>query len=289
MIKYALPGMYEHANFYFNLLELKLTNPEYFYDNIEIEIIYGNPQFCIWDGGRIFQQYDQASKEKIEEIIHIYNNNFNIPIRYVFTNKCLEKKHYYNRFGNLLMELGANGPNEVVVADDNFMQYLKENYPTYKYVSSTTKCLINTEDVLNELHKEDYKLVCLDYNLNHHMNFLKELNPEEKQKTEFLVNAICGPGCPNRLDHYYKNSQSHLECGRPYHMGYCTIAHKDTSFNEKKHHITYQDICNIYEPLGFEHYKLEGRTWTDLDLILSVSNYLVKPEYRNEVIGAILR
>ena len=55
MIKYALPGMYEHANFYFNLLELKLTNPEYFYDNIEIEIIYGNPQFCIWDGGRIFQ------------------------------------------------------------------------------------------------------------------------------------------------------------------------------------------------------------------------------------------
>ena len=41
--------MYELANLNFKLLDLKATNPECFYNDIEIEISYGNPQFCIWD------------------------------------------------------------------------------------------------------------------------------------------------------------------------------------------------------------------------------------------------
>ena len=289
MIKYALPGMYEHSNFYFKLLEIKQLHPEYFLENTDIEIIYGNPQFCIWDGGRIFTEYIQTTREEIEDIINIYNNVFNIPIRYVFTNRCLEEKHYYNRFGNILMEIGSKGPNEVVVSDDNFMQFLKKNYPTYKYVSSTTKCLINPEEAKAELNKEEYDLVCLDYNLNHHMTFLESLTPEEKKKTEFLVNAICGPACPNRLDHYYKNSQSHLEYGRPYHMGYCAISlASGNGSNVRSHHLTYENIYKTYEPLGFEHYKIEGRTWTVLDLALTICNYLIKPEYKNEILGALL-
>lgn len=287
MIKYALPGMYEHAEYYFHLLDFMRQNPNYFYDNIKIEIIYGNPQFCIWDGGRIFEKYIHASKEKIQDIINIYNNEFNIPIRYVFTNCCLTEKEYYNKFGNLLMELGSRGPNEVVVADDNFMKYLKNNYPMYKYVSSTTKCLTNCEQVKNELHKKDYKLICLDYNLNNNLNFLKTFSLEEKEKTEMLINAICGPGCPNRKHHYIKNSQSHLEYGRPYHMGYCAIT--QTACEKQKHHLDYNLLTNTYEPLGFSYFKIEGRTWNELDLTLTLSDYLIKPEYKNTFISAMLR
>lgn len=288
MIKYALPGMYEHADFYFRLLDLKRNRPDYFFENVDIEIVYGNPQFCIWDGGRIFSSYRQTTREEISDIINIYNNEFNIPIRYVFTNCCLEEKHYYNRFGNLLMELGSFGPNEVVLADDNFLHYLKENYPTYKFVSSTTKCLIKPEDVKAEYEKEDYKLLCLDYNLNRNFNFLEKLTPEEKEKTEFLVNAICAPACPNRKHHYYKNSQSHLEFGRTYHMDYCSITNGTFGGDTQKHHLTYTDLQQTYEPLGFSHFKIEGRTWHDLDLALACCNYLIKPEYRNIVLTILV-
>jgi hypothetical protein len=57
MIKYALPGLVEHCNLNFFILQLQINNPEFFYDNVEIEVCYGNPQFCIWDGGRIFSNY----------------------------------------------------------------------------------------------------------------------------------------------------------------------------------------------------------------------------------------
>ncbi|MGN1342698.1 MAG: hypothetical protein ACI4VL_05760 [Bacilli bacterium] len=48
----------------------------------------------------------------------------------------------------------------------------------------------------NEINNQNYKFICLDYNLNHNWTFLDSLNPEEKEKTEFLINPICGPGCP---------------------------------------------------------------------------------------------
>lgn len=195
MIKYAVPGMYEHATLYFNLLDLMRSQPQYFYDDVEIEVAFGNPQFCVWDGGRIFHHYNQATKEEITDILYTYNNEFNIPARFIFTNCCLTEKDYHNRFGNLLMEWGSYGPNEVVLADDNFMQYLKEKYPNYRYISSTTKCLTSPEQAREELNRKEYDLVCLDYNLNSNIKFLSSLTPEEKEKTELLVNAICAPGC----------------------------------------------------------------------------------------------
>ena len=72
MIKYAIPGMYELANLNFKLLDLKTTNPECFYNDIEIEISYGNPQFCIWDGGRVFSSYKQASIDIIKKTSIVY-------------------------------------------------------------------------------------------------------------------------------------------------------------------------------------------------------------------------
>ena len=105
MIKYSIPGFYELKELNLNFLSLMHRYPEYFYDNVEVEAVYGNPQYCIWDGGRVFNSYIQSSKEEIEELIHSYNHKFSLPIRYIFTNSLLKEEHYHNRFGNLLMEL----------------------------------------------------------------------------------------------------------------------------------------------------------------------------------------
>ena len=40
----------------------------------------------------------------------------------------------------------------------------------------------------------------------------------EKQKTEFLVNPICMPGCPQRKEHYRLNSLFSLTYGQRYSM-----------------------------------------------------------------------
>ena len=125
-----------------------------------------------------------------------------IPVRFTFTNCLIEEKHLYDRFCNMVLELLQSKDNEVVIANDLLENYIRKNFPDYKIISSTTKCLTNVNDSLKEISKNYYQ-ICLDYNLNHNMDFLKTI--EEKEKIEFLINAICPPGCPNRKLHYNLN------------------------------------------------------------------------------------
>ena len=73
MVKYIIPGFYEHADINLKLIDLMKTNPEIFNDNTEIHASYGNFQHCIFDGGRIFPDLVQASKEVVDNIILDYN------------------------------------------------------------------------------------------------------------------------------------------------------------------------------------------------------------------------
>lgn len=66
-------------------LRLMERNPDYFYDDIHIEAAYGNFHYCIFDGGRVFTKYHQATKEEIKETIEKYND-YGVKIRYIFTN-----------------------------------------------------------------------------------------------------------------------------------------------------------------------------------------------------------
>lgn len=291
MIKYAIPGLYELADVNMNFLDFMKKNSQFFYDDVEIDVVYGNPQFCIWDGGRIFDSYRQTTIEEMEKNIAIYNYEFNVACRYVFTNSILEPKHYTDRFCNVMVQLLDNGyGNHIVSADDNLTKYLQNQYKTISFVSSTTKCLIKPEESRKELKKENYSLMCLDYNLNKNFTFLNSLTMDERKKIEFLVNAICSPMCPKRKDHYYLNSYSHLNYGKPYRMDSCYIV-EDIFFPDEKIHgnnMTYQDIKEKYAPLGFEHFKIEGRTWGELEAIMTYCNYMVKPEYKDYVMKRVL-
>ncbi|MGF6375098.1 hypothetical protein M2140_000132 [Clostridiales Family XIII bacterium PM5-7] len=284
MIKYAIPGMWELRDLNFKYLNLMRTHPEFFYEDIEVEVVYGNPQFCIWDGGRIFQKYEFATLEKINHTVGVYNEAFNLPVRYIFTNCKLEPVHYQDRFGNLLMEVAHSGKNDVVVADDDFCDFLSSKYPNYRYISSTTKCIEDEELAKKELNKDRYGLVCLDYNLNRKMDFLKSLNDKEKAKTELLINAICPPGCQHRKEHYYLNSMCSLSYGKKYTMEHCSIKTNITDPQARKHYMSYETIKNVYAPMGFEHFKIEGRTLSLLETILSYCYFMVKPEYHDQVV-----
>ena len=279
MVKYIIPGFYEHADINLKLIDLMKTNPEIFNDNTEIHASYGNFQHCIFDGGRIFPDLVQASKEVVDNIILDYNKR-GIKVRYVFTNNQLKETDYYDRFANIILEEGNNGMNEIVIADSGLENYIREHYNNYNFISSTTKCLTNPQDLKKELDKDNYYMVCLDYNLNHNKKLLESLSNEQKNKCEFLVNAICVSGCPNRKEHYRLNSISNLQYGRKYQMEECNIRYSGIhpKVLSQPNNITVNEIYNYYEPLGFSYFKIEGRTWSDMDLILTYANFMVKPD-----------
>lgn len=286
MINYALPGMYENAKLNLLFLKYKEDHPHQFYPNVNINAVYGNFQFSIFDGGRVFGEYRHSTKEDIEFLLHEYNSR-GISLRQVFTNNQLKPEHYTNCFENLCMSLCENEMNEIVIADEGLKAYIQEHYPKFQFISSTTRCL-NKQNTLAVFDK-DYKFVCLDYNLNSDRDFLQSLTDAQKQKCELLVNAICPAGCPTRKEHYRLNSIGHLNYGKPYTVSTCGIKgstlHPDTMYS--KNNLDYEDIVQLYEPIGIQYFKLEGRTLSWSENLCNYVRYMVQPKYQLEVINAI--
>ena len=102
----------------------------------------------------------------------------------------------------------------------------------------------------------------------------------DKNKIEFLINAICPPGCPNRKEHYRLNGISHLNLGKEYRVA-CQIKGDTTKCLTRnyKNNISPEEIYTKYYNLGFSNFKLEGRTLTDKEVILNYAYYMIKPEY----------
>lgn len=285
---FILPGMYEHAGLNLAFIKLMREHPEYFYPEASIGAVYGNFQFCIFDGGRIFNQYRHTNREEVEHLVNLYNK-YNIPVRLVFTNPMIKKEHFQNRFGQMILEICHNGKNEIVVNDEEFEQYLRNKYPNFQYISSTTKCL-NTPNLFKLELDKDYKMICLDYNLNKNWKMLNDIDKNYRNKCEFLVNAICPPGCPNRKEHYRLNGLFSLNYGRYYSTQNCPIRYDTLHPMQCASHnnLTPDDIYNTYLPQGFENFKLEGRTLGVLENLCNYVKYMVKPEYQFFVINYII-
>ena len=280
MIYYNLSGFYEHFTLNKFILELRDTNPEYFRDGIKIGTFFGNFPFCTWDGGRNFPFYRQVTKEEIEKIRDFYKF-YNIPMRLIFTNSAIEEEDIYDPFCNLQMKLLEDGNNEVVVNSPLLEQYLRETYPDFKYISSTTKCL-NKEKFLKELQNPDYYQVCLDYNLNKDMDMLENIPQELRGKCEFLSNAICHSHCPVRKLHYLDTSKTNLTYGK-HKYSITTKCQIQGGINDpdtlgKQNNLTWEDIQK-YNSMGYKYFKFEGRTLPSADIFSNYLYYLFKPEY----------
>lgn len=290
--RFMIPGMYEHAELNLRFLRLLRDHPEYFYDNVEVYAAYGNFQFCIFDGGRVFTDYRHTTKEEIEQIVKQYNQ-LGVPVRLIFTNPVIEEKHFQNRFGQVVLNICHqnffNVTNEIVVNNEKLESYLRERYPNFNYISSTTKCLTSPQAFKDELNK-NYSMVCMDYNLNKNQKMLNSIPEELRDKCEFLINAICPPGCPNRKEHYRLNGLFGLSYGKGYATEGCPIVestiHPRQMFN--KNNLTPEEIYGSYVPQGYCNFKLEGRTLGVMENLLNYVRYMVKPEYQYHVIAVLL-
>ena len=278
MIQFALPGLYEHFTVNQALVLMKETTPEIFRNNVDIGCFYGNFQFCIWDGGRVFSNYKQASIEQVQFVRDFFNSK-NIPIRLIYTNPVLQEKHLYERFPNLVTGFCENELNEIVVNSDMLEQFLREKYPQYNFISSTTKCL-NTPAASSEEFNKNYKYICLDYNLNKNDKFLSELSQSHADKIELLVNAICPPGCQSRKSHYDANGLSSLNYNQRYGVNcYIDKGNLHPNVFNYKNNLSPEECLEYEKKYGIKYFKLEGRTFSKMQLILNYARYLAKPEY----------
>ena len=282
-IYWHLPGFYVY--FYLNQVIINLMNeyPEKFNDGYCVGSVYGTFPGAIWNGGRAV--YGVSSKREIEQIISTYNR-FKVPVRFTWTNSILEEKHVYDTYCNMIMDIANNGKNQVLVNTKVLEDYLKKNYPDFEYISSTTKRILSLEDIKNELN-EGYKLVVLDYDLNHNEEVLKSLE-SEASRIEILVDEICFPNCPKRTAHYKDESLRQLTFDKGTTFD-CPNKKTVPSFKEamKRPSFISKDEIGSYIDRGYVNFKVVGRGLPKEMVIESYLYYLVKDEHREFIKGKL--
>ncbi len=278
-VYWHLPGI--TVNFYLNQVIIKMMrdHPELFKDGYRIGSVYGTFPGAIWNGGRAV--IGITAKNEMEAIVKTYNA-FDVPVRFTWTNSLIEEKHLNDTYCNLIMEIADNGFNQVLCNRPVLEDYLREKYPHFKYLSSTTKRIVDTKALEEEL-KKDYFLVVLDYDLNHDKEALEAVKPYA-DRIEILVDEVCFPHCPKRVDHYKDESlmQLNFERAKPYD---CPNRKKKPSFDEckKRPHFIGNDELPSYIEDGFVNFKIVGRG-LPLDMVVdSYVYYLAKDEEREHV------
>ena len=297
--RFHLPDFSKHYAFNIIFAEMLQVLPDYFREGVEIASVYGTFPPAIWNGGRF--QYGICGKDFIKTVIKAFNGK-GIPLRFTFTNPLIEKKHLSDDYCNMIMHLADNGMNEVIVASPVLEDYIRTNYPSYKLTSSTCKRITEPDRLYEELER-DYHIVVVDYDLNNNFEALEKI--QDKKKCELLVNACCNPGCKLRSEHYRVIGAEQLAYAEhikkypnrdfdftalPKYAEYqneaifsCQCMNR-TLFESMKtsSHITPDAIWEKYIPMGFEQFKIEGRTIDLFNLMEHYMYYMVKPECRDE-------
>ena len=314
---YHIPGLFEFYELYKEFLPLYRKHREYFYDWCEIGSIYGAPADCVWGGGRVgFGEHDPKEVLKLMQ-------EYGISVRLTFSNSLLTREHLSDPKCNELcriFDIGRDNErgksfgndkdieccidndndvsginkrikvkecrNGIIIYSDILLDYIKENYPDFYFVSSTTKVLTDFGEFENELNREDFRYVVPDFRLNKSFDKLKALSQHQKDKVEFLCNECCWFGCTDRKKCYETVSHKNLGEDCPEH--YCTAPDSGQGYlfskaMENPGFIGVDDIKNTYLPMGFSNFKIEGRGLGSAMILEFLLYYMTKPQYQIHV------
>lgn len=284
-INFYIPGFdLKFLNFYRSMIVYMREFPYRFMENIHIPAVYGSFNNMIWNGGRR-RIGKQATYDEMQNAIQAVNN-MGIAVRYTYTNSAIEEKHLGDTLCNLSMKLANNGKNEVLVNSPILENYLRKNYPNFKYILSTTACERDVNKI-NEATKK-YDLVVIDWRDNKNMAFLDRI--KDKDKIEILIDEKCPSGCKMRKMDYdlvskkncYIMAESEIqnfECLR-------TKADVAGFYRSLKNNpdtdLTFDEVYGLYYNMGFRNFKLLGRNEKDyLSELESYIYYMAVPESRD--------
>ena len=280
---YHLPGLFEFYELYRVFLPLLRTHREYFYEWCEVGSLYGAPADCLWGGGRV-----GAGEWDAREVLDLMRE-YGISARLTFSNSLLRDEHLSDPKCNALCRLfeeAGDGQNGVIVHSELLLDYLKRRYPGLYFVSSTTKVLTDFRDLRRELEREDFRSVVPDFRLNKDFERLEALPQSRKDKVEFLCNECCDFGCRERKACYEAVSRKNLgECG---HEHRCAAPDAGGGYRFSKAmanpgFIGIDEIQNVYLPMGFSQFKIEGRGLGSALILEFLLYYMVKPAYHLQV------
>lgn len=271
-------------------------NSEWFYDDFKIDIIYGCPPRCIWNGGRIVDSERELGKEELQYLFSVYKQ-LGTTYRLNFTNQCLVENDLNDKYCNMIAKLANENRIKATVTMPMMAEYLQKNYPNLQISWSTSTIFgDNLKDILdkiNELSKDN--LVVLPYNFNNCSEIKKFKYPNN---LEVLVCDCCMDNCPQRRFHQKIVSQAIRRHDDNMMYNDCIMRKRngeeffnldmDIDNRELVTEVTYKNtICRsllpAYDKIGINKFKISGRSNLSMAMAAYI-HFFVLPQYYETVV-----
>lgn len=281
-IDYTLPDFTVGLKRNLVFAQLMRDCPQFFFDDVRIQSVYGCFPGCVVNGGRAFVREPYTAR-RIEATFEALDER-GIAARLTFTNMLVEERHLEDPYFNLILDAAADHGAGVIVYSDLVDEYVRSRHPHMERTLSTTREILDADELNRALGAFD--LVVLNYNKNKDLAFLDRI--ERTEGLEVMANELCNPGCPHRNEHYLHNSRDQLE-GTVTEFRRCNLSGKDffKLAPTSPTILTNDDVRMLHARYGVPRFKIVGRgVAADVNLE-SYLYYLVRPEHRAGLRGAL--
>lgn len=274
-INYTLPDFTVGLKRNLVFAQLMRDCPQFFFDDVRIQGVYGCFPGCVVNGGRAFVR-EPYSARQIEATFEALDGQ-GIAARLTFTNMLVEERHLEDPYFNLILDAAADHGAGVIVCSDLVDAYVRARHPRMERTLSTTREILDAAELNRAL--EEFDLVVLNYNKNKDLAFLDQV--EHPERLEVMANELCNPGCPHRNEHYLHNSRDQL-AGTVTEFRRCDLSGKDffKLAPTSPTILTNDDVRTLHGRYGVLRFKIVGRGVAPDVNLKSYLYYLVRPEHR---------
>lgn len=274
-IDYTLPDFTVGLKRNLVFAQLMRDCPQFFFDDVRIQSVYGCFPGCVVNGGRAFVR-EPYSARQIEATFEALDGQ-GIAARLTFTNMLVEERHLEDPYFNLILDVAADHGAGVIVYSDLVDAYVRARHPRMERTLSTTREILDAAELNRAL--EAFDLVVLNYNKNKDLPFLDQV--EHPERLEVMANELCNPGCPHRNEHYLHNSRDQL-AGTVTEFRRCDLSGKDffKLAPTSPTILTNDDVRTLHGRYGVPRFKIVGRGVAPDVNLESYLYYLVCPEHR---------
>lgn len=274
-IDYTLPDFTVGLKRNLVFAQLMRDCPQFFFDDVRIQSVYGCFPGCVVNGGRAFVR-EPYSARQIEATFEALDGQ-GIAARLTFTNMLVEERHLEDPYFNLILDVAADHGAGVIVYSDLVDAYVRARHPRMERTLSTTREILDAAELNRAL--EAFDLVVLNYNKNKDLAFLDQV--EHPERLEVMANELCNPGCPHRNEHYLHNSRDQL-AGTVTEFRRCDLSGRDffKLASTSPTILTNDDVRTLHGRYGVPRFKIVGRGVAPGVNLESYLYYLVRPEHR---------
>ena len=272
---FKLPGLFEKFDLIKKVIEVYNACPFAFKEGCIIDSVYGSNGGNL-NGGRAISE----CKHNIKDILYFCEQNNVLPTIIMSNTLVTYEEAAHDANATKIINNFNVSTTNFCVANNEVERWLLDNgVASCNIISSTTKCL-DKKDL--EKETKAHGLVVLPENLINRFDIISKLSTETRSKLEVIVNSACPLNCMTRKKHYDYMSRIALKEKVPKFVcpnyNYAGNGFLYELFNTPQ--FVSNKMINKYIKLGINHFKIQGRTDSDYNLIETFAYYLVKEKYR---------